>query len=217
MPELDLSLKSERDDKMKKTTIYILVLVVVVLPLLIIVRCFKTSNKSDTIFVTGYDLENYFYLEVENDRKSATGCCYEFETKNSKSELFEMLSTYSVYEERKNALSVIYKNEVFTLKELAEDRYILYGEYIIFEDEEATYYMPFPTKYMTDEVDGIPRMALGTFKVENLRYADLEKFYSVYSKIELNGNKVQNGNCVLEFETTDQGAVTFVKSKKIQE
>ena len=184
----------------KKKISGLIVLSCIVFLSLMLVSC-SYFFKNDSIFVTGYNqgADVYFSHMVNNIRISATGRIYEFETDVAKTELFSEFSRcYDVFEETPNSVSVIYDNEIFTLNELANNKYILYGEYIIFEEEHNVHYVPFPTSFVSNSSVGEPRMQLGDFKVENLSYEYLERFYSVYSEIDIHQNKIVCNDLVLE-------------------
>lgn len=193
--------KIERVYKMfKKKITRLITLSCVVFLSLMLVGC-SYFFKNDSIFVTGYTQgkDVYFAHMVDNVRISATGRIYKFKTDVAKVDLFSEFSRCNeVFEETPNSVSVIYDNEIFTLKELADDNYILYGEYIIFEEEYNVYCVPFPTSFVSNASVGEPRMKFGDFKVENLSYEYLEHFYSVYPKINLHRNKIICNDLVLE-------------------
>lgn len=171
--------------------------------LAVLLCCFVVFfDYNDTIFCTSYrqDVYDGFSYYVRHKRISATGVTYEFETNQQTEVLFGNLKeTFMTFQEDDDKISVIYNNEIFSIKKVSNKKntYVLYGEYFIYTNGSEFCYIPFPTEQIADATYVIPRIETENFKIKSFDIEYYKKFYSNYQDISVNDNMISGENFTL--------------------
>ncbi len=194
--------------KIKLTVLipFLLIAAVIITPLYMIVE----SKYHNNIWVTGYDDGKYinsgFNYELRNKRISFNGAISEFSANIGKEQLFEDLSTkFVVFEKDDIHIQLVSNSAIYTVKYLGDNKYILYGEYILITPKqingnESLISFPFPTDKIQNSKEIEPRISK-KFKF-SCDYKYLEKFYDIYEKgkykdVVFKGNTIMYGGIKL--------------------
>lgn len=172
----------------KSGLIYALLGVFLVLVITLVSYLYVSGNSfNDRISVVGFEGDMPFSYELKNKQILMTGTTYEFKTQKSKVEVFKGLSeSFPVFKETDDRIQIIAQNQVFTLKYLEKDRFILYDEMIVFETKEAIFSIPFPT----DQLENEDKNRFTSSFIINCDINYLKKFYSDYKNINVENQKV---------------------------
>lgn len=160
-------------------TSLVICVIIALLAIYMIIRAF-INDRYDNIFVVGRDGTTNFSYELKNKRILMTGTTNEFETNKSKEELFSDLDkAFFVFKQSDDIIQFIAQNEVFTVKYLGKNHFILYDEIINVETKNGTFTVPFTT----DQVTKKDYIRLDTKFYMECDFNYLKRFYGYYENV----------------------------------
>lgn len=176
-------------DYMKIQTFFITLIIYVLVSILaicgIIVGC-SSNGTFDGIFVVRIDGKTNFSYALKNKRILMTGATNEFEVNKSKEEVFNGLAkSFSVFKQSDDRIQIIDQHEIFTVKYLDKNRFILYDETIYLNTNNGTFTVPFPTDQLAKKDEA--RFDTSFYIDCDINY--LKRFYSHYENVVINDDK----------------------------
>jgi hypothetical protein len=163
--------------------------------------CVLGCADQPSIWVNGVDGMNSggFSYNVANYRILQTGFVDSFRVGLSKDDFFDGLrGTYRVFEESQDRVSLIWHDQVYTVRYYRDGRYELYGEMFWVKDSHgAILKFPFPT----DKIDTVagtelasPQPSVVTEFTVSCDLPYLLRFYEVYGdRVRVEGNRIHHG------------------------
>lgn len=189
--------------------------VLVAVVLVTVLGCAVGNAGEQEIWVTNLDGMDHFTYEIENKRVVMTGAVNQFRIALGKREFFQQLRTsYPVFAEDEDRIQMIWKGEIYTVRQYGDGHYALYGECFMVMGDDGLYQpFPFPTDQMdeiavTDPSWPVPYLSEREFSMK-CDWSYLERFYEVYGPIvEVGSNTIQYRNCAIVIR--DGGRVEVV-------
>jgi len=180
-------------------TIGILILTFVVVIGIIFFVSVYNSRHVDYIFVVGID-DAHFEYELKNTKILMTGASYEFKAQKSKEDIFQGLAkAFPVFKESDDRIQVIAQHQIFTIKELGRNHYILYTEVIHYEADNGVVSIPFPT----DQLEKKDENRFNSSFSVNCDIDYLKNFYSHYEGVTVEEQNVIMKNAYFSSNTGD--------------